>query len=567
MLGPITRDKTGRFKDRMSQPEPLVRRFNIMSLLRNHQANAPGAPSNFLGRFAGSGWVEFCMALKRKLACKNHALAVATLEVFLTARRPLLIALLVAGAFFMENLDGTVIATAVPRMARSFGVSPVDLNIGITAYLLALAVFIPISGWLADRFGARTIFGGAIAIFTGSSIFCGISNGLWEFTAARVLQGLGGAMMVPVGRLVVLRTTAKQDLLRSIAYITWPGLAAPILGPPVGGFITTYTSWRWIFLLNVPLGILGVVVALLLIPGHRESAKKPFDWIGFVLSGAACVSLMYGLDLIGRQEIHWLTTGLLLACSLTLGIGAVRHFRRHPNPLIDLSSLRVPTFAVTIWGGSLFRIAIGATPFLLPLMFQIGFGMNAFSSGLLVLAVFAGNLLMKPATTPVLRRLGFRTVLIGNGLLVSATIFACALFSASTPTAIIVVALFAGGLFRSMQFTGLTSLGFADIQQSLMSAASTLSSMVQQMTFGLGVAFGAIALRLAGLFHSANGSSLTVGDFRIAFSLAGLVALVAVVDCLGLAPNAGAEVSGHRPVEAPSPQKSRAGRSDELIAG
>ena len=375
-------------------------------------------------------------------------------------------------------------------------------------------------------------------------------------------------MMVPVGRLVVLRTTAKQDLLRSIAYITWPGLAAPILGPPVGGFITTYTSWRWIFLLNVPLGILGVVVALLLIPGHRESAKKPFDWIGFVLSGAACVSLMYGLDLIGRQEIHWLTTGLLLACSLTLGIGAVRHFRRHPNPLIDLSSLQVPTFAVTIWGGSLFRIAIGATPFLLPLMFQIGFGMNAFSSGLLVLAVFAGNLLMKPATTPVLRRFGFRTVLIGNGLLVAATIFACALFSASTPTAIIVVVLFAGGLFRSMQFTGLTSLGFADIQQSLMSAASTLSSMVQQMTFGLGVAFGAIALRLAGLFHSANGSSLTVGDFRIAFSLAGLVALVAVVDCLGLAPNAGAEVSGrHRPVEAPSPQKSRAGRSDELIAG
>ena len=513
MLGPITRRKTGRSRYRMSQPEPLVRRFNIMSLLRNRQANAPGAPSNFLGRFAGSGCVEFWMALKMKLACKNHALAVATLEVFLTARRPLLIALLVAGAFFMENLDGTVIATAVPRMARSFGVSPVDLNIGITAYLLALAVFIPISGWLADRFGARTIFCGAIAIFTGSSIFCGISNGLWEFTAARVLQGLGGAMMVPVGRLVVLRTTAKQDLLRSIAYITWPGLAAPILGPPVGGFITTYTSWRWIFLLNVPLGILGVVVALLLIPGHRESAKKPFDWIGFVLSGAACVSLMYGLDLIGRQEIHWLTTGLLLACSLTLGIGAVRHFRRHPNPLIDLSSLQVPTFAVTIWGGSLFRIAIGATPFLLPLMFQIGFGMNAFSSGLLVLAVFAG------------------------------------------------------GLFRSMQFTGLTSLGFADIQQSLMSAASTLSSMVQQMTFGLGVAFGAIALRLAGPFHSANGSSFTVGDFRIAFSLAGLVALVAVVDCLGLAPNAGAEVSGHRPAEAPSPQKSRAGRSDELIAG
>ncbi len=248
-----------------------------------------------------------------------------------------MIALLVAGAFFMENLDGTVITTAVPQMARSFGVNPVDLNIGMTAFMLALAVFIPISGWLADRFGARTIFAGAIGIFTASSVLCGLSNGLWEFTAVRVLQGFGGAMMVPVGRLVVLRTTAKQDLLRSIAYITWPGLAAPILGPPVGGFITTYFSWRWIFFLNVPLGILGMVLALSLIPRSRDGQKRSFDWIGFVLTSAACVSLMYGLDLIGRQEMHWLTTGLLLGCSLTLGAASVWHLRRHPHPLIDLS--------------------------------------------------------------------------------------------------------------------------------------------------------------------------------------------------------------------------------------
>ena len=216
----------------------------------------------------------------------------------------------------MENLDGTVIATAMPQMARSFGASPVDLNIGMTAYLLALAVFIPISGWLTDRFGARPVFASAIGLFTASSVLCGLSNGLWEFTAARILQGLGGAMMVPVGRLVVLRTTAKQDLLRSIAYITWPGLAAPILGPPIGGFITTYASWRWIFLLNVPLGLLGVVLAHWLIPNSRSSQKSLFDWIGFILTSAACVSLMYGLDLIGRHEINWLTTGLLLVCSL-----------------------------------------------------------------------------------------------------------------------------------------------------------------------------------------------------------------------------------------------------------
>jgi EmrB/QacA subfamily drug resistance transporter len=477
---------------------------------------------------------------------------------FPPARRPLAIAILVAGAFFMENLDGTVIATAMPQMARSFGASPVDLNIGMTAYLLALAVFIPMSGWLADRFGAKPVFASAIGLFTASSVLCGLSNGLWEFTAARILQGLGGAMMVPVGRLVVLRATAKQDLLRSIACITWPGLAAPILGPPIGGFITTYASWRWIFLLNVPLGLLGVVLACWLIPNSRSSQQRPFDWIGFILTGVGCVSLMSGLDLIGRHEISWLTTGLLLVCSLAIGVSAVWHIRRHAHPIINLSSLRVPTFAVTIWGGSLFRIAIGATPFLLPLMFQTGFGMNAFTSGLLVLAVFAGNLLIKPATTPVLRRFGFRTVLIANGLLAAVTIFACALFTSSTPKAIIVAVLFAGGLFRSMQFTSLNTVGFADIEESQLSDASTLSSMIQQMTIGMGIAVGAIALRLAGALHSTNAGSLTAGDFRIAFALVGMIALIAVIDSFSLASNAGAEVSGHRladrPLQATSPR-------------
>lgn len=288
----------------------------------------------------------------------------------------------------------------------------------------------------------------------------------------------------------------------------------------------------------------------MLIPRSSDGPKKGFDWLGFVLTSAACVSLMYGLDLIGRQEIHWLTTGLLLCCSMVLGLASVWHLRRHLHPLINLSSLRVPSFAVTIWGGSLFRIAIGATPFLLPLMFQIGFGMNALNSGLLVLAVFAGNLMMKPATTGVLQRFGFRRVLIGNGLLVAATLFACCLFSATTPKAIIAAVLFAGGLCRSMQFTALMSLGFADIQQSEMSAASTLSSLVQQMTFGMGVAFGAIALRLGGLFHSADAGSLTTGDFRIAFGLVGTVALLGVIDCFTLASHAGAEVSGHRLAEA-----------------
>ncbi len=271
------------------------------------------------------------------------------------------IAILVAGAFFMENLDGTIIATALPQIGRSFHVNPVDLNIGMTAYLLMLAVFIPISGWFADRFGARTVFVSAIAVFTLSSILCGLSNGLWQFTASRVLQGIGGAMMVPVGRLVVLRTTEKHNLIHSITYITWPGLVAPVVGPPVGGFITTYASWHWIFFLNVPLGLVAIVLAALWVPNSREDQVKPFDWLGFALCGTACVTFVYGLELIGRQNTPWLTTSLYLGCGFTLGVLAILHFRRAPAPVINLISLKMKTFAITIGGGSLFRSVSAST--------------------------------------------------------------------------------------------------------------------------------------------------------------------------------------------------------------
>src|SRR5580704_6901726 len=231
-----------------------------------------------------------------------------------------LIALLVAGAFFMENLDGTVIATALPQMGVSFHRNPVDLNMGMTAYMLMLAVFIPISGWVADRVGARTVFASAIVVFTFSSIFCGLSQRLWGFTAARIVQGIGGAMMVPVGRLVVLRTTEKHNLIHSITYITWPGLVAPVVGPPVGGFITTYASWHWIFFLNVPLGLLAATLAALWVPNSREDHVKPFDWPGFALCGTACMTFMYGLELIGRQNTPWRTASLFLAGGSALGV-------------------------------------------------------------------------------------------------------------------------------------------------------------------------------------------------------------------------------------------------------
>src|ERR1700674_167426 len=450
------------------------------------------------------------------------------------------IAILVAGAFFMENLDGTIIATALPQIGRSFRVNPVDLNIGMTAYLLMLAVFIPISGWFTDRFGARTVFVSAIVVFTLSSISCGLSNGLWQFTASRIVQGIGGAMMVPVGRLVVLRTTEKRDLIHSITYITWPGLVAPVVGPPVGGFITTYASWHWIFFLNVPLGVLAMALAALWITNLREDRAKPFDWIGFALSSTACVSFMYGLELIGRQNTPWATTGLFLGGGAALGTLAVVHLRRAPAPLIDLSSLKIKTFAVTLGGGSLFRMAISVSPFLLPMMFQVGFGLDAFQSGLLMLALFAGNLGMKTVTSPVLRRYGFRSVLIVNGILAALGILACSALAPQTPRIVIIAVLCANGLFRSMQFTSLSTLAFADVPKSELSSATSFFSMVMQMTMGMGVALGAIALRLAALLDRHRGGIPSATEFRVAFALVSLLAFVAVIDCFSLAPGAGA---------------------------
>jgi EmrB/QacA subfamily drug resistance transporter len=459
------------------------------------------------------------------------------------AERSSMIAFLVAGAFFMENLDGTVIVTAMPKMAASFGIRPVDLNIGISAYLLTLAVLIPVSGWVADRLGTRMVFGGAMAIFTIASIFCGLSESLSVFTAARILQGFGGAMMVPVGRLAVLRNTKKQDLMRAIATITWPGLAAPILGPPVGGFITTYASWRWIFFLNLPLGILGLVLSLFLIPKGRAAIIRPFDYWGFVLTGVACFGLMFGLDLVSRQPTSWLLAcGCLIGC-LIAGLLAVRHSLRKAQPLIDLWAFRLRSFAVAIHSGGLSRIAIGAIPFLLPLLFQVGFGLDAFASGLLVLCVFAGNLAMKSIATPVLRRFGFRTTLLVSGLINAGGIFSCAYLTPAMPWVIMAAILFVNGLTRSMMFTALNTLAFADVPEAQMSGANTLFNMMQQLTMGIGIACGALALRIAAFLVPGISGAIPLADFRIAFILIGLISLASVIYVLGLDANAGDNIS------------------------
>ncbi len=453
-------------------------------------------------------------------------------------------ALLVAGAFFMEFLDGTVIATALPDMAKSFGVQAVDLNLGISAYLITLAVLIPASGWIADRFGARKVFTLALAIFTLASVLCGLATSVDQFIAMRVLQGMGGALMVPVGRLAVLRTTPKHLLITAIATLTWPALVAPIIGPPLGGFITSYANWRWIFFINVPLGLIAIVLALRIIPDIYEETRRPFDTPGFIATSVAMVSLVYAMEMMGAQEVNTGVTLALLATGMVTMIYALRHFRRTEWPMIRLDALQVPTFRVTMFGGSLFRASISAVPFLLPLLFQVGFGMDAFHSGLLVLAVFVGNLTIKPATTPLLRGLGFKKLLLINGALNVLALLACAFLTPQTPVWVIMLVLYLGGVFRSIQFTAISTLAFADVPSPQMSYANTLFSTATQLAVGLGITLGAIGIRIGELCSEWLGMASLPGiSFRLAFVAIALVCLLGMVDTLRLVKDAGSAVS------------------------
>ncbi len=453
-------------------------------------------------------------------------------------------ALLVAGAFFMEFLDGTVIATALPDMARDFGVTAVELNIGISAYLITLAVLIPASGWIADRFGARAIFTLTLAIFTLASVFCGLSTEVHIFVAMRILQGVGGALMVPVGRLAVLRTTPKHQLIKAIATLTWPALVAPIIGPPLGGFITRYASWHWIFFINVPLGLAAIILSLRIIPDIRETERRSFDLSGFITTSVAMVSLVTAMERLGdRQPQIWPTLALA-----ALGFGcllySIRHFRRAAAPMVRLDALQVPTFRVTMYGGSLFRASISAVPFLLPLLFQVGFGMDPFHSGLLVLAVFVGNLTIKPATTPLIRWLGFRRLLLINGALNVCSLLACALLTPQTPVWAIMLILYLGGVFRSIQFTGVSTLAFADVPAAQMSDANTLFSTASQLAVGLGITLGAIGIRLGEQVGDwLHLTELPGISFRLSFVFIALICLVGMIDSLHLAKTAGSSVS------------------------
>lgn len=448
------------------------------------------------------------------------------------------LALLVAGTFFMENLDATVITPAIPAMAQSFNVDPADLNIGVSAYMLTLGVFIPVSGWAAERFGARKVFSLAIVIFTIASLLCGLSQSLAQFVGMRILQGAGGALMVPVGRLVVLRVTPKHQLITAIAVLTWPALIAPVLGPPLGGFMVDHVHWGWIFWLNLPLGLIALACVPFVVPKSEGDGQRRFDWLGFILISGALLGLMLAVELVARTGIHAPAVASAVIGAGLLWLG-VRHLNRTADPVFDLWAMSRPTFAVTIWGGSLFRMGINAIPFLIPLMFQIGFGYSAFDAGMMLMAVFAGNLVMKPATTPVLHRFGFRPVLVGNGIINAAAVAACAIFTTDLPLWVICVILFIGGMSRSMQFTALNTIAFADVPEEHMASANTLFSTVLQLGMGIGVALGAVGWRI--------GQLITPGDdmspFRIAFLIVGVVSLLAVWDSWRLSPAAGDHVA------------------------
>ena len=462
-----------------------------------------------------------------------------------------IIPLVLAVALFMENMDSTVIATSLPAIAVDINTSPIALKLALTAYLVSLAIFIPVSGWMADRFGAKNIFRTAIGVFMVGSVACAMSNSLTAFVVSRFLQGMGGAMMTPVGRLVLVRATPKKDLVAAMSWLSIPALVGPLVGPPVGGFITTYLSWHWIFLINVPIGIAGIWLAIRFLPKTPSAATPRLDVAGFVLSGVAASGVVFGLSVMGLAAlppyVGIVTTGI----GLLSGALYLLHARRAVNPLLALDLFRDEIFRACVLGGGLFRIGIGAVPFLLPLMLQIGFGLTPFQSGMITFVSAIGAMGMKLTTTWVFRMGGFRTVLVFGSLISAASVAINGLFTPQTPYAIILAVLLAGGFLRSMFFTGINALTYAEISSADTSKATPIAAVGQQLSIALGVALAGGILETTTHLH---GGSLTLADFHIAFFIVAAISALAAFWFVRLAPDAGSAVSGHgaapaKPVE------------------
>ncbi|MDE1159642.1 MAG: DHA2 family efflux MFS transporter permease subunit [Neorhizobium sp.] len=453
-----------------------------------------------------------------------------------------IIPMILAVALFMEQMDSTVIATALPTIATDLGVSPITLKLALTAYMVALAMFIPISGWMADKFGAKKIFRLAILIFVVGSICCAMSGSLLEFVVSRFLQGMGGSMMTPVGRLVLLRTNKRSELVSAMALFTIPALVGPLTGPPIGGFITTYFSWHWIFLINVPIGLLGILLTTIFLPEIAPTQPPKLDWKGFVLTSISAAGIVFGLSVIG-----------LPALPPAIGIGAtaagaiatvlyIRHARQHPAPILNLRIFQDQAFRAAVGGGTMFRISTGAIPFLMPLMLQLGFGLNAFQSGMITFSGAIGALTVKFIARRTFALTGFRTTLIWAASLGAVMTAVNGFFTPDTPHILIIVSLLVGGLCRSFFFTGTNALAYSEVSDQQASQATSMSSVFQQVSLALGVAFAAFILEISSFV---SGTELTLSDFHLAFFLVAAISVLSIWPLVKLPASAGSAVSGH----------------------
>jgi EmrB/QacA subfamily drug resistance transporter len=458
------------------------------------------------------------------------------------------IALIVACAMFMAQLDTSVVLVALPDMARSFAVRPVDLSIGVTIYILAQAVLLPSSSWVAERFGTRRVFALALAGFTVASVLCGLSRTLPEFIAARVLQGIAAALMTPIARIVLLESTEKEDLVGVMTISTVPMLVAPTLGPPIGGLITTYLSWPWIFLLNVPVGVAGVALVLRFLPRARTPARRPFDFVGFLLVAIATAALLSGLDQLSNTSSSWRIAAVLIALGCVLGVLAVRHLDRHPHPVLSLRAARIHTFAATtLGGGALVRLPVRALPFILPLLFQEALGYSAVHSGLLLLAMNGGDLVLKTLTTRTLRAHGFRKVLVASVAVMMVAVAVCAVLAGLVSYWIIFAILLVSGMARSLVFTGLSTLAFADVPREELGSSSVLWNLVLQVTSALGISVAALLLNLTSFVLGEPLGHVTVRNCQVALGVMAIMGALSIFSFLRLRQDAGAAVSGHAP--------------------
>jgi len=451
---------------------------------------------------------------------------------------------IIGSALLMQTLNATVISNALPAMARSFGVEPVRLSIAITMYMLSAAIFLPISGWMADKFGAKRVFMASIVLYAAGSAACGFADSLGAIVAARFAQGAAGAALMPVGRLVLLRTTPKSELVGALSVVTMPALLGPVVGPVLGGAIVTFADWPWIFFMNLPIAVAGLFLVRRYVPDVKEQGAPPVDIPGILLTGLGLAALIFGFENLGRDTLHPLAVaGLFAAGAVSLGVYGW-HAARTPYAVIDLSIFRRKTFAAATIGGAFLRVAIGANPFLLAMLLQVAFGLSAFAAGTMTFISAAGALAMKTTAPPILRRFGFRSVLLVNAVIVGVSFMAYALFKPSWPHWAIMLVLGVGGFFRSLQFSSLNGMAYAEVEQAEMSRAATTSSMVQQLVQSVGIGLSASLLHL--LMTLQGETRLTVEVVAPAFIVAGLFTMISMLWFARLPADAGDEMNGRK---------------------